>query len=557
MKAAVSDDNLTIAGMLLGRGADVNAVNNAGQTALHTAFTAGEKVTRLLLTFNADPLVLQSVQQREKLVFHAVASGNTAAVDALLAAGVAPAIVNTNQETLLFTAAKYGDPKMVAKMTGLGIDPNANTAKGYSPLRAAMYNQNPAMAAEYLECVKLILKAGADPSIELIERNPNSNNHIDYNFAREIGGEIWAAVEEADKKFQVTRAAKSGQGKTIIALLQQGVVADAVDRYGYTAVQQAAGFNIPDAVKALIEAGADPKRLRPDGKTPLTHAAAEGVAANIPVLVAGGADPNAFDGKGSTPLTCAIFNNDGAAGAVVQALVDAKADPNLQDKQGEYPLAFAARMEDYDAMSALIKAGAKVDLCLNKQTALLSACSAEDDGKCATLLLENGADPNIVAEKTSSPLLVATIGKKAGVVEALLKKGALPDTVCEVGTGTALVQAAANGDAACVKLLLDARADVNLSAGPHARSPLHEAVRSGNLETVKLLIAAGATTFAKDKKNQTPFDYAEGNKQNYEIFEAIAVRRDKELDHWAEDSVRTTGATSGMKTLKFKPKAQP
>ncbi|MEZ0262177.1 MAG: ankyrin repeat domain-containing protein [Alphaproteobacteria bacterium] len=555
MAAVRSDSNLTIAGMLLGRGADIHAVNAQGETALHVAFNAGVQMLRLMLSVGADPLVINDNDKRENMIFHAVTAGNEKAVDALLGAGIKPTVVNTNSETLLNLAAQAGDVALVKKFIDLGVNPNQATAKGVTPLRSAMWNQNPALAAQYLDCINLILKGGADPSCEQAEKHSNSRTHVDYNLAQELGGDIWAAVEAADKKFQITRAAKSGVGNIITNLLQQGVAPDAVDRYGYTAVQYASGFNLPAEIKALIDAGADPKRLRPDDRTPLTHAAKEGEAANIPVLVVGGADPNAYDGKGRSPLTGAVLDNAGNAGATVKALCDAKADPNLPDKTGDYALAIAARTEDFDAMSALITAGAKVDLCLNKQTALLSACSAEDEGKCAILLLENGADPNIVAEQTSSPLLVAALSKNSKLVEALLAKGALPDTVCDVGVGTALMQASEHGDAECIKLLLAAKADPNLGAGPYGRSPLHSAVLSGNLESVQLLIAAGATTFAKDGENKTPFDCAEANKKNYEIFEAVAARRDDELNHWAEDSVRTTGSTSGMKKLKFKPKA--
>lgn len=390
MIAARGDTNLTIAGMLLGRGADVNAVNNRGDTALTRAFNAGDQLTRLLLTFDADPLVITEVSKREKLLFLAVAGGNTKTVDVLVQAGVKPTITNTSQETLLYIAAQAGDATMAEKMIGLGISPNACTAKGFSPLRAAMSNQNPAVAAQYLDCIRVLLDARANPNNEVNDRTGWSDNtHIDYGYAQKKGGEIAVLVAEVKNRLDLISYAKSGNLQGVLKLVAEGVKCDALDDNGNHALHEA--MSCSDA------------RQRP---------------------------------------------------AIVKALLEGKADPELPTASGEFPISSAAKA----------------------------------------------------------------------------------------------------GDAECVRLLLQAGAG-HSPASPGQPYPLHLAVQSGNAECVRLLIEAGASTFVKDGKGDTPFDYAASMKHTHEkVFDAVADRRDAELKSWAEDSVRTNDATSGMKTLKFKPR---
>lgn len=391
MIAARIDNNLTIAGMLLGRGADVHAVNKKGDTALHTAYNAGEHMTRLLLTFDADPLVIDSAGKRETLLFLAVAGGNAKAVDALIAAGIQPTITNTNKETLLYVAAKAGDAAMVEKMIGLGVSPNDVTAKGFTPLRAAMCNQNPALEEQYLDCIKLLVAARSNPNNEVNDRTGWSDNtHIDYGYAANLGGQIAAIVGEAKKEFDL-----------------------------------------------------------------IGNAELSGLS-GVTSLIAGGVNCNAFDDKGNHALYAALTNGDTIQGPrIVKALLDGKANPELPTKSGEFPLGTAARI----------------------------------------------------------------------------------------------------GDADSVKLLLDAGAG-HSPASPDQPYPLHLAVQSGNAECVRLLIEAGTSTFVKNGKGETPFDYAQAMQHTHEkVFDLVADRRDAELKVWAEDSIRTTDSTSGMKKLKFKPKA--
>ena len=68
----------------------------------------------------------------------------------------------------------------------------------------------------------------------------------------------------------------------------------------------------------------------------------------------------------------------------------------------------------------------------------------------------------------------------------------------------ALLEAAGKGDSEAVKQHLAAGANVNAKSGWYGLTPLHIATRSGQEQTVQLLIEKGASVNAKDKGGWTP-----------------------------------------------------
>jgi ankyrin repeat protein len=119
--------------------------------------------------------------------------------------------------------------------------------------------------------VTLFLEAGIDPSV------PNAAKRT----------ALWIAVERK-------------QPASLTALLAGGVAPDEhnapVQEYGKTIVFQAVDSGDPALVRALVEAGADAKRVNEYGVPPLAEAARVGNLEMCQILLKGGADPNAAPG---------------------------------------------------------------------------------------------------------------------------------------------------------------------------------------------------------------------------------------------------------------------
>ncbi len=105
---------------------------------------------------------------------------------------------------------------------------------------------------------------------------------------------------------------------------------DTRDQRGTTLLMHAAAIGSPEAVKFLLDKGADVNAKNELEATPLILAAGNPEKARM--LVEKGADVNAHSKLGRTPLIIAA-GCDGCT-STVKLLLDKGADPNAKDKQG-------------------------------------------------------------------------------------------------------------------------------------------------------------------------------------------------------------------------------
>ncbi len=222
------------------------------------------------------------------------------------------------------------------------------------------------------------------------------------------------------------------------------------------------------------------------------------------------------------PLIEAAKKGDTAA---VKTLVGQKADVNAVEADGTTALHWAAHLGDAVATDALIKAGANVKAATRNGATPYSLALYRGNAAVIERLLAAGEDPKAVLAGEPAIMMAARTGVPAAVT-ALLKAGADPNVAEAVRGQTALMWAAAEGNTDVVKILLEAKANVNArSKGPQARAsmggriprvndplglrahrdptwamnneglqftPIMWAARNGHIETTKVLIAGGA-----------------------------------------------------------------
>lgn len=262
-----------------------------------------------------------------------------------------------------------------------------------------------------------------------------------------------------------------------VALVLVTGVAEAAD----PALTRAVRSRDAGAVKTLVQRGVDVNAPDADGATALHWAAYGDDLETADVLLRAGASPNAADDHGVAPLFLAA-QNGGAA--MVERLLKAGAKPNQPALPNKVtPLMAAARAGNARAVEALLRARADVRAreTMRDQTALMWA-AAERHPQVVRALVEAGAN---VHDRSKSAVVFAAIGEEKGAPQT----GQVADLV--EGGYTPLLFAARSGDVESARVLIEAGAPVNDEASSHA-SALVVAAHSGQTELARLLLERGA-----------------------------------------------------------------
>ena len=243
-----------------------------------------------------------------------------------------------------------------------------------------------------------------------------------------------------------------------------------------TRVVEAAAAEDLEAVRTLIDRGADVDTPWADGSTALLWAAHWNDLEMAGLLLDAGAAVNAADDHGVTPLERAVENT---SLPMVEKLLAAGADANAARTSGLTPLMVAARTGSRPVVDALLARGAEVNArtAATDGTALMWAV-AGSHADAAHALLDGGADAGTSTADGFTPLLFAAANGDVPMAEALLAAGVDVNDTGADGTH-ALPYAIANGQDEFARFLLRRGADPNgAMGGIHA---LH--VAAGNVGT--------------------------------------------------------------------------
>ena len=210
-----------------------------------------------------------------------------------------------------------------------------------------------------------------------------------------------------DFGFDLIRHAEEGD----IARMEEDLAAGADIEFGSgeTPITAAARNGRLEALKFLVERGADPYRKTKSGNDALLNAAWRSQMEVIRYLVDDlKFDVNSRDALGWSALYYAILHNQPE---MLTYFLEHDADVNIITRQGETCLMKAAGNEftkDEEAASfieTLVAHGAKINLQDNRGKTALYYAIAKDNRKCIGLLLDAGADILHHDKKGASPLL--------------------------------------------------------------------------------------------------------------------------------------------------------
>lgn len=174
----------------------------------------------------------------------------------------------------------------------------------------------------------------------------------------------------------------------------------------------------------------------------------------------------------------------------VLALLKQKVDVNAARADGVTALLWAAHWNDLDLVDRLLRAGAKVDAADDHGvTPLMRACE-NGNAELVDRLLGAGANVNASQSSGVTPLMIAARSGNVGAVKALVAKGAQVNAVVKETQQNALMWATAEGHVDIVRTLVENRADLR-AGSKRGFTPLLHAARNGDIETAKVLLAAG------------------------------------------------------------------
>ncbi len=192
-------------------------------------------------------------------------------------------------------------------------------------------------------------------------------------------------------------------------------------------------------------------------------------------------------GTSDLRLPEAARNQDAKA---VRSLLSQKADVNARSSDGSTALLWLAHWNDVDTADLLLKAGADANAANDFGMTPLSQACINASAPFVRLLLKSGANPNTAIATGETPLMTCAKAGSVDAVNLLIEYGAAVNATEPSQKQTALMWAAAERHPNVVSALIAAHADLKAHS-KDGFTAIHFAARVGDLESIKLLLAAG------------------------------------------------------------------
>ncbi|KAK2763320.1 phosphate system positive regulatory protein pho81 [Arachnomyces sp. PD_36] len=365
---------VSCANMLFSHGAEVNAGDYGGRTALHYAAERGsDTVVDLLLARGAD---IQANNAQAQPLFDAVKGGNMKIVRTLLEAGSAINTRNSWGETPLHRAAFEGSIEIIKYLIDAGVETNAKSKTDATALHRAA-------EGGHKEIIQLLSGIG----LEINARNTYGWTPLIF-------------------------AARSGSISAVRMLLDHGADASGASCYGWTALHMASCSHDSDAMphdtsilELLFQRGADIMACSSYFFNPGSAEEGEGFMERMHLDCDKDAD------RLITPLHCAVSSGQTLA---AKLLIELGADIEARDKHSSTPLHSAAFHLFIPTIRLLLEKGANVSAVDGKGCTVIQVLLRSLGKDQTQRLLEPYGD--------FSPLIDAEIAATPGVLDRFNSK---------------------------------------------------------------------------------------------------------------------------------------
>lgn len=335
---------------LVRRGGNVNQTGFRGNTPLMYAvqFSSGADLMEIVIAAGAD---VNAVDERGMTALAKAAElGRDEQLEALLEAGAIADMATRRGATPLYLAVERGHMGSVFRLLAHGADANGDRRR--SPLHAAV-------KAEAFPMISTLLDAGANPNgghdVPLVAAARSGNIallHILAEKGADVNQSDWRDITPLEA------AARGNSAEAVRWLLRNGArVRPPNDRV--TVLFWLLYNEQPNtaALKRLIVAGADTRWADPRGNEPLHYVAGGNDLSVARRLLDAGADTLAGNQFGLTPLHLAA--SGGSLDMLTLLIHATPSNINPIDLRGRTPLHYAAVADrSVRVLEALLKAGA-------------------------------------------------------------------------------------------------------------------------------------------------------------------------------------------------------
>ncbi|KAJ6487633.1 ankyrin repeat-containing domain protein [Mycena sanguinolenta] len=425
LQAASGCGHTEIVRLLLGNGAEVNAIGGKRGTALQVACAEDHTdVVKLLLANGAD------VDAKGTFLGTALQAaswaGNREVVALLLTNGADINAWGRYFGSALQAASSHGNTEIARILLDNGAKVNQRGGNYGFALGAASVNG-------HTDLVRLLVAKGANVNIDSQDR-------------------LLFGTFTQPERLQL-------RDEAVRFLRAKGADVGAMDEYFGSAMHAASGNGHAEIVGFLLQNGADDEAA-------LQIASNGGHIEVVRVLLQNGTDTNAQpDGLGSALEAASKKGHM----EIVRLLLEHGAAPNGSGDNYGGALEGAARQGHLDIIRLLLENGADINAHCEPAdfgTALHSASRAGHT-EVVRFLLENGGDVGAHDEFLATPLHKACNMGYMGIIQLLLENGADVNGASSDGTPWQVARAARRGDARILDLLIQTGAIVN----PESASP--------------------------------------------------------------------------------------
>ena len=536
---------------IIDQGADVNSTNKEGVTALMAACRKGNMdVIYVLLKAGVDPHISDS--NGNTWIHHAIVGGCNETIQEIINHGAHVNATNKDNITPLILACQDGNEVVIKTLLDAGADPYINSVEGHTSLHAAVLGgcSNEALhkiidygvdvnatnilnqTALELACqmgnvyaLNALYDSGADSSIVSVQGNTLLHVAVLHDCRKEVlmfvihhSVDVNATNNENESALLV--ACQKGNLHTINILLDSGADPSIASTEGNTCLHYAVdGRCSKKVLQAIIDIGADVNATNKEGVTALMVACKKGNVDATYVLLQAGADLRIADCNGNTCMHHAIVcwcNKE-----TIQAMINHGADVNATNQDSVTSLVLACQIRNEVVIKVLLDAGADPNIVSSKgntslHAAVLGGCSKEALQK----IIEYGADVNATNQLNQTALELAS---QKGDDDALNVLREAESTSSSVSIkGNTLLHAAVLGDKNKQVLLsaIHHGADVNATNSEN-ESALLLASRRGNLDIIHALLSSGADPTIASVEGNTWLHYAVNGGCSIEVLTVI------------------------------------